>query len=331
MVPSNIFERRGNYRIPFLPIIYRIAAKFEQISLKDMAENPGNLCRCLKNCHKLFGYDAILNNFDENLEAQACGCKVEWRHRGIKLAENILAKDEMAMRFDPSGFQTRGRIPIVVEATKRLRIEMGGVAAIAGVITGPYTIASLLRGPKLSGDLKEGAKPGKRVVENAIEVANTMARLYCDVGVDILVIREDIHDGGDSHLADILAEGTRAISNIANYYRTKTILMAGGLVYPSLIEKIFHLPLDAFYISDNSQMNMVGRKAIEHGKPYGIGFPFEVLLKGAKDVEDYIERLIGAADDNLMFLTTEWEVPWEVEAESIHAITKGISRFDAMV
>src|SRR4030042_6022462 len=76
---KGFFEGKYIERPPFLPWVCSFAAMLEQVSVKTMLSNPGVLSRALSNAHKLFGYDVILNHFDPALEAEACGCMIEWQ------------------------------------------------------------------------------------------------------------------------------------------------------------------------------------------------------------------------------------------------------------
>ena len=76
-----LFELRDLPKVPFIPWVGSFAAQLEQIQIEIMLSDAGSLSRALINAQKLFGYDAIVAAFDLSLEAEACGCRIDWGDR----------------------------------------------------------------------------------------------------------------------------------------------------------------------------------------------------------------------------------------------------------
>jgi uroporphyrinogen-III decarboxylase len=75
---QRLFERKETGRVPFIPWVSGFAARLEQLPLEDMLSDAGLLSRALLNARTLYGYDAIISIFDQSLEAEACGCRLDW-------------------------------------------------------------------------------------------------------------------------------------------------------------------------------------------------------------------------------------------------------------
>src|SRR3972149_7483653 len=78
----DLFQLRELERVPFIPWVCSFAAQLEQIPVEAMLSDAGLLSRSLLNAQALFRYDAIANVFDPSLEAEACGCAIDWSQGG---------------------------------------------------------------------------------------------------------------------------------------------------------------------------------------------------------------------------------------------------------
>jgi len=63
----------------FIPFVYGLAAKLEQIPLAEITSDASYYAHSLEDACELFKYDGIVNNFDSTIEAELCGCEPE-RH-----------------------------------------------------------------------------------------------------------------------------------------------------------------------------------------------------------------------------------------------------------
>ena len=142
------FEKKPIERPLFLPWVCSFAAMLEQVPVKTMLSDPGILSRALSNANKLFGYDVILNHFDPILEAEACDCEIEWKddYWPPVITSHPLEHGTDFYDLDTEDIENKGRIPVILEATKRLILTKGKEVPIAAMITGPLTLARHLKG-----------------------------------------------------------------------------------------------------------------------------------------------------------------------------------------
>src|SRR3989304_10076929 len=107
----SLFQLRDLARVPFIPWVCSFAAQLEQIEMEAMLSDSGLLSRALINSQKLFGYDAIVNVFDPTLEAEACGCNVDWSQNETLpcVVSHPLSEGATTDDLDISNFEKRGR------------------------------------------------------------------------------------------------------------------------------------------------------------------------------------------------------------------------------
>jgi [methyl-Co(III) methanol-specific corrinoid protein]:coenzyme M methyltransferase len=146
--------------------------------------------------HKLFGFECAVVPFDMGVEAETLGAGVNfYTHHTDVVYPTIASKvAEKVMDLDlkiPSDLAKAGRIPLVVEAIRLLKEEIGDRVAIGSWTLGPYTLAGQLLD---IGDLAKMAVKKKDLVDKVLDtladVIIEVSRIYREAGADYMTIRE---------------------------------------------------------------------------------------------------------------------------------------------
>jgi [methyl-Co(III) methanol-specific corrinoid protein]:coenzyme M methyltransferase len=145
---------------------------------------------------QLFGFECAVVPFDMGVEAEALGAGVNFysHHTDIvyptitnKVSEKVADLDLQI----PSDLTKAGRIPLVVEAIKLLKEELGDEVAIGAWVLGPYTLAGQLLD---IGDLAKMAFKKKDLVGSLLEtladVLIEISKIYREAGADYMTVRE---------------------------------------------------------------------------------------------------------------------------------------------
>jgi [methyl-Co(III) methanol-specific corrinoid protein]:coenzyme M methyltransferase len=145
---------------------------------------------------QLFGFECAVVPFDMGVEAEALGAGVNFyaHHTDVvyptiasKVAEKVVDLDLKI----PSDLAKAGRIPLVVEAIRLLKEEIGDRVAIGSWTLGPYTLAGQLVD---IGDLAKMTFKKKDMVDKVLdglgEVIVEISRIYREAGADYMTIRE---------------------------------------------------------------------------------------------------------------------------------------------
>lgn len=323
-----LFKRRDLPSIPFIPFASSCAAKLAQIPLRAMLTDPTPLVNHLQDCYKLLGYDGVSLAIDSGLEAEACGCEVEWEavEKGPRVNSHPLeGKDvEQIRQFDVSDFERKGRIPIVLEGIKRLDIMLGKQAALVGTVTGPLTLAAHLGGDSVIERLPEDSEQSKELIKLAASVSLKLSRLYCDLKVDVIVIAEELLSRLDPTQIAWMLSTYRTMWNVIRFYRVNPVLLVKDCK-PSQVEAVFKLEADGFIIDGNIPVEELSEFASRYGCCFSRGIAQAVLLGTPSDASKEVESMIQAgASKKGFFLSTGWEVPYDTSVENLHEIMRVI-------
>lgn len=146
--------------------------------------------------YKYFGFECGVVPFDLCVEAEALGCEINvYAHSEDILYPTIRKKvihseEEMELTI-PEDLSRRGRIPLVCEAIRLLKKDIGNDVAVGSYVLGPFTLAGQIM--ELNDLLKLSfKKPDKvgRLLDVLAEVIIIVAREYEEAGVDYITVRE---------------------------------------------------------------------------------------------------------------------------------------------
>ena len=318
------FDGNTTERLPFLPWVCSFAAKLEQVPVNLMLSDPGVLSRALSNAHKLFGYDVILNHFDPVLEAEALGCELDWNGKKWPPAVtgHLLGDGVGFYDLDTEDIENKGRIPVILEATKILILTEGREVPIAALVTGPLTLAGHLRGRDFNTKLEQEDEEALDLVEDTGSICLKLCRAYCELGADILVIAEDMQDMIIRDISSVLASPLKSIINVTRFYNAVSILI-GKVRDDNQAVSAYSLGADAVSLSGNINADKVQIKAREENCRFSIPVPDSAFLENDLGNIGLIKRAIESGESGI-FLSSEWEVPRDTDVNNMHRIMKTI-------
>jgi [methyl-Co(III) methanol-specific corrinoid protein]:coenzyme M methyltransferase len=146
--------------------------------------------------YKLYGFECGVVPFDLCIEAEALGCEINvYAHSEDLLYPTIKKKlihNESELDISlPSGLTGRGRIPLMVEAIKLIKQDIGTEAPIGTYVLGPFTLAGQIMelNDLLKLSFKKPDKIGKLLDLLAGAVIQVAAE-YEKAGADYITVRE---------------------------------------------------------------------------------------------------------------------------------------------
>ena len=145
---------------------------------------------------RLFGFECAVVPFDMGVEAEVLGCEVNYyAHHTDILYPTILEKlapkvEDLEIRV-PEDLEGAGRVPVVTEAIRLLKKDLGDQVALGAWVLGPFTLAGQI--VELDDLLKMSFKKPdlvNRVLDALDELLIALAGIYKKAGADYLTVRE---------------------------------------------------------------------------------------------------------------------------------------------
>ncbi len=147
--------------------------------------------------YKLYGYECAVVPFDFCVEAEALGCVMNAYENVAHLLyptikEKAIEDEEMLDKFPiPDDLANAGRIPVVVDAIKRLKGEFGDEVPIGTYFLAPFTLGGQVY--DLDKMLKYAFKKQDLInamLDRLADVLIRVAKIYQDAGADYITVRE---------------------------------------------------------------------------------------------------------------------------------------------
>jgi [methyl-Co(III) methanol-specific corrinoid protein]:coenzyme M methyltransferase len=146
--------------------------------------------------YRLFGFECGVVPVDLCVEAEALGCVINvYPHaEGIlypTIKEKLVHKeDEMDVKI-PANLAERGRVPLLREAIRLLKADIGNEVAVGSYVLGPFTLAGQVM--ELNDLLKLSFKKADKVAKLLDVMADALiivAKEYEKAGSDYITVRE---------------------------------------------------------------------------------------------------------------------------------------------
>lgn len=292
-------------RPPLIPVIYTYAAKLEQTSPEHLFADPTALSNALAGAQELLNSDAIVIPFDSTLEAEALGATLDWgTGQGPPRVVTHPWREDQDSHV-PEDLPAKGRIPVALEAIRRLKVVMGERAALASFVTGPLLLSQLMSGRK-SG-------VPHRLLQAASRASLLVSRAFCEERVDLLAVVESW--AGLASAPEKLATRLASIWNVASYFRVTPML---AITFSSPPEPAAD-PLGAMGIAYLGPSDLARLLEIVPREPlcFGLPVPGEGWTGDPESAWRTLRKRLEAWQRKPYFLTTPGEVPWDAPAEKV--------------
>jgi len=305
-------------RPPFIPFIASAAAQFMQVPIRHMFSDPTTLANSLQSCQSLFKYDGVVIIFDTTLEAEAFGCQLSWQEvQPPDIAAPIITSDKDLETLDASGIENKGRIPVVLEAAKRLSQTVGRDIAMLGVITGPITLGRRLMGDAVVSAADTNSKAFHKLIDFWSKIALTLARSYGELKFDAVIMADNDLASLDPDHYPKIQPVLRTLRNLVGFYDAPLIIQTGK-VPDERLSAFLQLEADGFSLGNPiSYLRSLSSSTV---RLFGGCIPTSDLLGSADDVERATLELLDESGGSSLFITSESEVPPATPASNLHKV-----------
>ena len=173
--------------IPWVPFAGVHAGKLKGYSAREVLTDGDKLFAALLEANRLYSPDGQPVVFDLQIEAEILGCDLLWAEDSPPtVANHSLANTKhLPDRIPTAG---EGRLPLILDVMRRMKAAVGQQTALYGLVTGPFTLASHLRGTDIFMDMVDDPDYVTGLMDYTRRVAQNMATLYLEAGMDVIAL-----------------------------------------------------------------------------------------------------------------------------------------------
>ena len=279
----------------FVPLIFTLAAKLEDVPLSNFVVNPTKIANSLAAIHQRLRLDGVTCYYDLFLVAEALGCQLNLSTSPPAL-ERPTRETALKMLQQRGDVKQRGRLPVALEVVHRLRGTLRNSPALVIGLPGPLRIAQQLFGQDVLRELAAGDDDALDSFETLVEITLSVAQAFCLAGAHLLYFDE----------LDVPVEF------LPGWQETmvavwKTVRFHGALPILSTSQ--------ALQFEDPANAPLLCLKPVPGDQAPLSGMPFALALPAMGETFPDISRWLRAKECALM--TTDGEIPYQLEIQKL--------------
>lgn len=320
-------------RLPWVPFAGVHAGLLKGYSAIDVLKDEDKLFESLMEVNKLYVPDGLPIMFDLQIEAEILGCELQWAEKSPpSVSGHPLEKNKEIPCDCKIPKADSGRIPIVTNVMKRVKEAIGDETALYGLICGPLTLASHLRGSSIFMDMIRDHEYAKDLFEFCTKVNLAMTDYYLDAGMDIIAIVVPlISQISPKHFDDLLADD---FITIFDYIRNKNSISSFFVCGDATRQIEVMCKTNPDYISVDENVDLVKAKEItdKYNIVIGGNIPLTttMLFGNQQDNMKYVVDLLDKITHDNLIISPGCDMPYGIPPENAIAVAQAIRDTDAV-
>ena len=270
-------------RIPWVPFVGVHAAQFLGLTATEYLRSADHIVAGVAKAVEVYKPDGIPVVFDLQIEAEALGCQLTWADENPPAVVSHPLKDGVALEELSVPCACKGRISLVLDATRRLRDQHPDLA-IYGLITGPFTLALHLLGTDIFMQMMLDPAKTHDLMRFTTDVAKAMAECYIEAGADVIAVVDPMTSQIDPMSFETFV--SPCVSEINDLIRDQGALSSFFVCGNAIqnIEAMCKTRPDNISIDENIPLDVVRDIALDNDVSFGGNIKLTVaLLMGDQD------------------------------------------------
>mgnify|MGYP002541312229 CR=1 FL=1 len=315
-------------QVPWVPFAGVHAGLLLGYDAEEVLTDGNKLLASLLEVNKLYRPCGQPVVFDLQLEAEILGCDLVWTKDGppsVKthpLEENPVVPCKCTIPTADDG-----RLPMVLEVMRRMKAAVGETTALYGLICGPFTLASHLRGNDIFMDMFDDEEFVLNLLEYCTAVGKRMAELYIKAGMDVIAVVDPlVSQVSSAHFEDFLSA---SFKDLFNHIRVKgafsSFFVCGDATRN--IEVMCQTGPDSISIDENVSLPAAKTITDKYNIAIGGNIPLtSVMLHGnQQDNMKCVLDLLDSVDDTRnLIVAPGCDMPYAVPVDNGIAVAQAI-------
>jgi uroporphyrinogen decarboxylase-like protein len=185
-----LIEGKPPSRRLFVPLIFTLAAKLEDVPLSNFVVNPTKIANSLVAIYQRLRPDGVTCYFDLFLVAEALGCQLNLSTSPPTLERPTREAALKMLQRPPGDVKQRGRLRVALEVVHRLQGTLRSGPALVVGLPGPLRVMQQLFGQDVLQELAGGEDDALDSFETLIEITLSIAQAFCLAGAHLLYFDE---------------------------------------------------------------------------------------------------------------------------------------------
>nr|WP_325197059.1 uroporphyrinogen decarboxylase family protein [uncultured Oscillibacter sp.] len=325
-------------RAPWVPFAGVHAGKLKGYTATEMLTDSDKALESLLEVNRLYKPDGQPVIFDLQIEAECLGCDLTWADDcPPSVSSHPLDGSDEEPPETPCDCKipTResGRIPYVLDVMRRMKEAVGETTALYGLICGPFTLASHLRGNNLFTDMFDFEEEVESLFAFCKRVCMKMADYYIEAGMDVIAIVDPlISQISTAHFEQYMTEPyTELFAHIREQGAFSSFFVCGDATRN--IEAMCQTTPDSISVDENVDLLAAKKISDQYNVVIGGNIPLTsiMLLGNQQDNMKFAVDLLDSVKVKKNFiLAPGCDMPYDVPVENCIGIAQAALETDAV-
>jgi len=326
----SVLRHERTKTVPWVPFAGVHAGLLKGYNARDILLDKAKLVESLLEVHKVYNPDGMPVLFDLQVEAEILGCNLLWADEAPpSVASHPFAVEKKIPTIIPKPGD--GRLPMILDVMRTMKEKVGENTALYGLVTGPFTLASHLRGTDIFIDSIEDPDYLIELVSYTKKVAIAIAKYYIDTGMDIIAIVDPLI----SQISPRMFKKyfSEPFAEIFEYIKRENAFSAFFVCGDATknIRVMCETRPDCIAVDEN--IDMVTAKAItdEFNITLSGNIPLTtcMLLGNQQDNMKYVIGLLDSLEHQNLIISPGCDMPYSVPIENTIAVVQAVREPDS--
>ncbi len=324
--------------VPWVPFAGVHAGKLCGYPAMDILMDETKLLDALLKVNDVYDPDGQPIIFDLQVEAEILGCKLVWPKNGPPMvAAHPLQNTQTVPVKLPQ--KTDGRLPMILNVMREMKKAKGETTALYGLVTGPLTLASHLRGTEIFMDTFDAPDFLHSLLEYCASVAIKVSEFYIEAGMDVIAIVDPVvSQVSPKHFEQFLSAPFSGIfGSIRSQGAYSSFFVCGDAT--KNLEKMCQTKPDSISIDENIDLVAAKRITDKYNITIGGNIPLttHMLLGSQQDNMKFVVDLLAKLGDpenqladNNFILAPGCDMPYDTPVENVIGIVQAVRNPDGI-
>ncbi len=329
----DILNHKRVERPAWVPFAGIHAGKLIGATAVEVLTQEDKLYEALLQVNRLYRPDGQPVMFDLQIEAEILGCGLQWAEdtpptvREHPYAEARLIPCRCKMPTKDSG-----RLPMILRTMERLKRSIGETTALYGLVCGPFTLASHLRGTEIFMDMFDEPEYVQKLIDYCAEFIVREAELYIGAGMDVIAVVDPlVSQISSDHFGEFLSEPyTKIFAQIRKAGAYTSFFVCGDATRN--VESMCQTGPDCISVDENICISGIRPVTEKYNVAVGGNIPLTtVMLHGSQqdNMKYTVELLEGIEDRNHnLIVSPGCDMPYDVPVENAIGVAQAVLEFD---
>ncbi len=329
----NTLNHKTTDRAPWVPFAGVHAGALIGKNATQVLTDGELLFEALKKVKELYAPDGMPVVFDLQVEAEILGCELVWADEAPPSVKTHPLEDTTQMLCDCKQPEPdKGRLPMILDVMQKMYRTYGEDTALYGLICGPFTLASHLRGNNLFMDMVLDEAYVKKLMEYTTTTALKMCDMYIDAGMDVIAVVDPlVSQISPEHFSSMCHE---AFKTIYDYIRAKgkasSFFVCGNATRQ--IEVMCQTGPDSISVDENVEMKAAKAITDQYNVAIGGNIPLTTLMLHGTQQENmkYVVNMLDELGSDNLIIAPGCDMPYAVPAENTIGIAQAVRETDSV-